>query len=69
LGSGSRQRFRLTTLEWTPSRGVFRAWTGQELIELERRLQAAQTQPALPAALQQALVAVQKAVGDVLKVS
>jgi hypothetical protein len=48
---------------------VFRAWTGQELIELERRLQAAQTQPALPAALQQALVAVQKAVGDVLKVS
>jgi hypothetical protein len=69
LGSGSRQRFRMTTLEWTPARGVFRAWTGQELIELERRLQAALTQPALPDALQQALVAVQKAVGDVLKVS
>jgi hypothetical protein len=59
----------MTTLEWTPARGVFRAWTGQELIELERRLQAALTQPALPAAPQQALVAVQKAVGDALTVS
>jgi hypothetical protein len=42
LGGGSRQRFRLTTLEWTPARGVFRAWTGPEMMELERRLRAAQ---------------------------
>jgi N-acetyl-anhydromuramyl-L-alanine amidase AmpD len=42
IGSGSRQRFRLTTLEWTARRGVFHAWTGQELIEMERRLVAMQ---------------------------
>jgi hypothetical protein len=52
LGGGTRQRFRMTTLEWTPSRGVFRAWTGQELMELERRLQAAEKQPALPDTVQ-----------------
>jgi hypothetical protein len=41
LGGGTRQRFRLTTLEWTPTRGVFHGWTGQELIFMERRLQMA----------------------------
>jgi hypothetical protein len=48
LGGGSRQRFRMTTLEWTPARGVFRAWTGPELIELEKRLQACEKQQPAP---------------------
>jgi hypothetical protein len=69
LGSGARQRFRLTTLEWTQARGVFRAWTGQELIELERRLQQAQSKATLSDTLMAALVAVQKAVSDTLKLN
>lgn len=36
LGAGSRQRFRLTTLEWTAQRGVFVAWTGPELLALNQ---------------------------------
>lgn len=67
LGEGSRQRFRLTTLEWTPTRGVFRSWTGQELIELERRLQATESKAALSDALHQALVNAQNAIGEALK--
>ncbi len=69
LGGGSRQRFRLTTLEWTSARGVFRGWTGQELMEVERRLQAAEQKPPLSDALLTALTAVQKAVADTLKLS
>lgn len=34
LGAGSQQMFRWTTLEWTPARGVFEAWTGQELLHV-----------------------------------
>ena len=34
LGSGTQQVFNWTTLEWTPSRGVFVAWTGQELMKI-----------------------------------
>ena len=40
LGGGTRQRFRWTTLEWTPKRGVFEAWTGQELQAYELRTAA-----------------------------
>ena len=35
LGAGSRQRFRLSTLEWTSARGVFEGWPGQELQALD----------------------------------
>lgn len=38
LGAGTKQRFRTTTLEWTPKMGVFVAWTGQELIALEQKI-------------------------------
>ncbi len=34
LGAGSQQVFNWTTLEWTTSRGVFAAWTGQELLKV-----------------------------------
>lgn len=34
LGGGTQQIFNWTTLEWTPSRGVFVAWTGPELLKL-----------------------------------
>lgn len=66
-GSGSRQRFRLTTLEWTPARGVFRGWTGQELMELEHRLQVAESKATLPATLHQALTNAQSAIDEALK--
>ena len=32
LGQGARQTFRWKTLEYTPNRGVFEGWTGQELM-------------------------------------
>lgn len=38
LGGGTKQRFRMTTLEWTSKMGVFVAWTGQELIALEAKV-------------------------------
>lgn len=34
LGGGTQQVFRWTALEWTPARGVFVAWIGQELLRL-----------------------------------
>ena len=44
LGSGTQQVFNWTTLEWTPSRGVFVAWTGQELLKVRADKAALQTQ-------------------------
>lgn len=38
LGAGQRQRFRMTTLEYTPKMGVFQGWINQEIIVLETRL-------------------------------
>jgi hypothetical protein len=38
LGPGTRQRFRMSTLEWTTSRGVFQGWSGQELFALEKQI-------------------------------
>lgn len=37
LGSGTQQIFRWLTLEWTPERGVFNAWTGQELLYVRKK--------------------------------
>ncbi len=66
LGGGTQLRCRTTTLEWTQQRGVFIAWTGPELIELERQLAQAEQHPTLPAAAKQQLLsdlaAVEKAV-------
>lgn len=31
LGSGTAQEFRMTRLCWTPERGVYKSWIGQEL--------------------------------------
>ena len=68
LGPGTKQRFRKTTLEWTASRGVFVAWTGPELIELERLLSAAEhstaINPALLQELETAVRSVDNAVDD-----
>jgi hypothetical protein len=36
LGGGDCQHFRLTTLEATTKKGVFEAWTGQELLALRQ---------------------------------
>jgi hypothetical protein len=36
LGAGTQQIFRLGALEWTPARGVFVAWIGQEVIALRK---------------------------------
>jgi hypothetical protein len=36
LGAGTQQIFRLCALEWTPARGVFTAWIGQEVIALRK---------------------------------
>ena len=38
LGSGVAQVFRWSRLEWTPARGVFAGWLGQELLTLETKL-------------------------------
>ena len=40
LGSGTQQRFRMTTLEWTSARGVFVAWTGPEMLALDQKVQS-----------------------------
>lgn len=43
LGGGSWQPFRQNVLEWTPAKGVFEMWTGQELLHAR-----SQTQPLPP---------------------
>lgn len=40
LGGGTRQTFRMSMLEWTPDRGVFIGWIGQELIKVRAELAA-----------------------------
>ncbi len=44
LGAGTQQVFNWTALEWTPARGVFVAWIGQELLRLRADKAALQTQ-------------------------
>lgn len=34
IGDGTQQIFRWSVLEWTPARGVFMAWTGQEMLAM-----------------------------------
>ncbi len=41
LGGGTWQPFRKGVLEWTPTRGVFPMWTGQELFFVRQRESAA----------------------------
>lgn len=38
LGGGSQQIFRMSMLEWNATRGVFKAWIGQELIAARSRM-------------------------------
>jgi hypothetical protein len=38
LGGGTQQMFRWLVLEWTPARGVFEMWTGQEFLALRQQL-------------------------------
>lgn len=44
LGGGTQQVFNWTALEWTPARGVFVAWIGQELLRLRADKVALQAQ-------------------------
>ena len=44
LGSGIQQVFNWTTLEWTETRGLFEAWTGQELMKVRADRDALQAQ-------------------------
>jgi hypothetical protein len=37
LGGGTVQTFRASRLEWTPDRGVFLGWIGQELLFVEQK--------------------------------
>ena len=46
LGGGTQQIFNWTALEWTPARGVFVAWIGQELLRLRADIAALQAQVA-----------------------
>lgn len=67
LGAGQKQSFNWTTLEWTPSMGVFEAYQGQEIVALRMALAKAQTPPPPPVnpdvavELQTADAAIQKA--------
>jgi len=48
LGSGTQQVYRWSVLEWTPTQGVFIAWSGQELLKMRALL--AQDKPTTPVA-------------------
>lgn len=65
LGDGQKQSFNWTTLEWTPARGIFEAWQGQEIVALRAALakvtQPAPINPDVAVELQAADAAIQKA--------
>ncbi len=48
IGGGTRQDFRMTSLGWTPSRGVYKIYVGQDILALEKTVddQAAALQQA-----------------------
>lgn len=48
---GTQQVCRMTTFEWTTKRGVFRMWTGQEILALRKLVQQHETNPTLPVAV------------------
>ena len=80
IGAGTRQDFRMTSLGWTQTRGVYHIWSGQDLValqhqldedkteiaDLRHRLAAAQQGQATDDAATKALAAV-KALADALK--
>lgn len=67
LGNGTQQVFRQTVLEWTPKRGVFESWVGQEFLFLRQLLSALQAKitdlAAQTAALQAQVAALEAANG------
>lgn len=63
IGPGSRQDFRLGSLGWTQSRGVYVIYVGQDIIALEDELAAANTRVAQ---LQQQLAAQADVAGAVV---
>lgn len=65
LGAGQKQSCRWTTLEWTPEKGVFEAWQGQEIVSLTAMYNAAKSALAQVGTLQQELAACQAASGGV----
>ncbi len=62
IGAGTRQDFRMTSLGWTPTRGVYRIWTGQDLLALQSELTTARSQLS---SLQSQLASVHSADPDV----
>lgn len=70
LGAGQKQCFTWTTLEWTPVRGVFEGWQGQEIHALLALLRSAQQpapqliNPDVLTQLQTASVALNKALAE-----
>jgi len=48
IGGGTQQIFRTMVLEWAPSRNVFTAWGGQELLKLRALLAACNGKVAKP---------------------
>lgn len=72
LGKGTQQIFEWTTLEWTVARGVFEAWTGQELLKVRKERDALRTTPAPPnlqiKALEQEVVSLQGKLQEIGKV-
>ena len=61
LGSGTVQTFRTSVLEWTPTQGVFVAWSGQEMLKLRALLasQSVSTTPVVTINTQQAISTLQ----------
>lgn len=65
LGGGTQQVFRWSVLEWTPSQGVFVAWSGQELLKLRSLLAQNETPTTNTQAISD-LQTVQAAIGSVI---
>lgn len=56
VGAGSRQDFRLSSLGYTATRGVYPIWVGQDVLALEAQLAASQSQVATLTAAKAQLV-------------
>lgn len=65
LGDGQKQGFTKTTLEYTPARGVFEAWQGQEIVALRAQIAALKAAQPVPAPVDTtALIAAINAIAD-----
>lgn len=63
LGSGTQQVFKTTVLEWTPTKGVFVSWVGQELLKLRELLALnAPTTPVVTVNTAQAVSSIQASI-------